>query len=86
MRPDRPAELVADPRFADREARKEHRDELSRALNAALGGRTAFEWEQVLTAAGVPAARILTVPQAVELAEVGPPGLLHQPALPRRVG
>ncbi len=63
-------ELVADPRFADREARKEHRDELSRALNAALGGRTAFEWEQVLTAAGVPAARILTVPQAVELAQL----------------
>ena len=70
VRPDRPAELVADPRFADREARKEHRDELSRALNAALGGRTAFEWEQVLTAAGVPAARILTVPQAVELAQL----------------
>lgn len=63
-------DLVADPRFADREARKRHRGELSQALNAALHSRTALEWEQVLTANGVPAARILTVPQAVEQAQL----------------
>lgn len=66
---DRPA-LVTDPRFADREARKRHRDELGQVMSAALGSRTALEWEQVLSAAGVPAARILTVPQAVELAQL----------------
>jgi crotonobetainyl-CoA:carnitine CoA-transferase CaiB-like acyl-CoA transferase len=66
---DRP-ELVADPRYADREARKRHRVELSQEINAALRSRTALEWEQVLSAAGVPAARILTVPQAVELAQL----------------
>jgi crotonobetainyl-CoA:carnitine CoA-transferase CaiB-like acyl-CoA transferase len=63
---DRP-DLVVDPRFADREARKQHRDELNHELNAALRSRTAVEWEQILPAAGVPAARILTVAQAVEL-------------------
>jgi crotonobetainyl-CoA:carnitine CoA-transferase CaiB-like acyl-CoA transferase len=62
--------LVTDPRFADREARKRNRGALSDELNAALRGRTAMEWERVLTAAGVPAARILTVPQAVGLAQL----------------
>ena len=58
-------ELIADPRFAEREARKAHRGELNELLNDALRERPALEWEQRLGAAGVPAARILTVPQAV---------------------
>ena len=60
-------QLVTDPRFAGREARKRNRAALNDELNAALSQRTAVEWEQALTAAGVPAARVLTVPQAVEL-------------------
>jgi crotonobetainyl-CoA:carnitine CoA-transferase CaiB-like acyl-CoA transferase len=67
--------LVADPRFAEREARKRHRDELNDELNAALGTRSAQEWERLLTAAGVPAARILTVPQALELDQLAHRGL-----------
>jgi crotonobetainyl-CoA:carnitine CoA-transferase CaiB-like acyl-CoA transferase len=59
--------LAADPRFADREARKRNRSALSRELNAALRARTALEWERILSTAGVPAARILTVPQAAGL-------------------
>jgi crotonobetainyl-CoA:carnitine CoA-transferase CaiB-like acyl-CoA transferase len=66
---DRPA-LVADPRFADREARKRHRTELNRELTSALRRRPAAEWERLLTAAGVPAARVVTVPQAVELEQL----------------
>jgi crotonobetainyl-CoA:carnitine CoA-transferase CaiB-like acyl-CoA transferase len=66
---DRP-DLVTDPRFADRESRKQHRDELNRELTAALRGRPATEWERLLTAAGVPAARIVTVPQAMELEQL----------------
>jgi crotonobetainyl-CoA:carnitine CoA-transferase CaiB-like acyl-CoA transferase len=58
-------ELVTDPRFADREVRKQHRDELSKALNSALGRRPAVDWERLLSGAGVPAARVLTVAQAV---------------------
>jgi crotonobetainyl-CoA:carnitine CoA-transferase CaiB-like acyl-CoA transferase len=67
--------LIDDPRFAEREARKRNRDELNDELNAALRARTAQEWEQVLTAAGVPAARILTVPQAVRLDQLAHRGL-----------
>jgi crotonobetainyl-CoA:carnitine CoA-transferase CaiB-like acyl-CoA transferase len=63
-------DLLSDPRFADRERRKEHRDALNAELNAALRTRTARDWERLLSAAGVPAARILTVPQAVELPQL----------------
>lgn len=72
---DRP-DLVHDPRYADREARKRHREELNGELNAALRARTALEWEQILPAAGVPAARILTVPQALELAQLARRGFI----------
>ena len=66
--------LITDPRFASAEARKRHRPALNDELNEALGVRTALEWEQALTAAGVPAARILTVPQATGLAQLGQRG------------
>jgi crotonobetainyl-CoA:carnitine CoA-transferase CaiB-like acyl-CoA transferase len=59
-------ELSTDPRFADREDRKAHRADLDAELNEALGRRSALEWEKLLSGAGVPAARILTVPQAIE--------------------
>jgi crotonobetainyl-CoA:carnitine CoA-transferase CaiB-like acyl-CoA transferase len=60
------SDLVTDLRFADRESRKRHREELNRELTVALRHRPAAEWEQLLAAAGVPAARVVTVPQAVE--------------------
>ncbi|NGN62694.1 CoA transferase [Streptomyces sp. A7024] len=63
-------ELLTDPRFAGREARKAHREELNKQLNAALGQRTVREWEQLLTPAGVPAARIVTVSEALELEQL----------------
>jgi crotonobetainyl-CoA:carnitine CoA-transferase CaiB-like acyl-CoA transferase len=59
-------DLVADPRFADREARKHNRDALSDELNRELRKRTAAEWERLLPPTGVPAARVLSVAQAVE--------------------
>ncbi len=64
------ADLPCDPRFADGEARKLHREDLDAELNQALAVRTAAEWEQILPAAGVPAARVLSVPQAVQSAQL----------------
>jgi crotonobetainyl-CoA:carnitine CoA-transferase CaiB-like acyl-CoA transferase len=63
-------DLGTDPRFAGREERKEFRAELNAELNRALARRTAEEWEELLAAAGVPAARIVSVPQAVELEQL----------------
>lgn len=74
---DRP-QLTADPRFADGESRKRHREELNRELNQALRSRPAAEWEESLTAAGVPAARILTVPQALALDQLAERGFLTE--------
>jgi crotonobetainyl-CoA:carnitine CoA-transferase CaiB-like acyl-CoA transferase len=70
--------LAADPRFADPEARKRNRGALNEELNAALLARTALEWERVLGAAGVPAARILTVPQAAGLPQLGHRGFFTE--------
>ena len=63
-------DLLTDPRFADREDRKRHRDALTGELNRALRTRTAAEWEEILGAAGVPAARVTGVPEAVQLEQL----------------
>jgi crotonobetainyl-CoA:carnitine CoA-transferase CaiB-like acyl-CoA transferase len=76
------SDLACDPRFADRDNRKEHRLELNDELNASLRTRTALEWEQLLSAEGVPAARILTVPQAVALPQLEHRGFFTTVAYP----
>jgi len=75
-------ELITDARFADGEARKRHRDLLNVELNAALSARTAADWEQILPAAGVPAARILTVTQAVDLPQLAHRGFYTEVEFP----
>jgi crotonobetainyl-CoA:carnitine CoA-transferase CaiB-like acyl-CoA transferase len=75
-------DLITHPRFADREARKTHRQELSKHLNDALRRRPAQEWERILSAAGVPAARILTVPQAVSAEQVTGRGFVAEVPFP----
>jgi crotonobetainyl-CoA:carnitine CoA-transferase CaiB-like acyl-CoA transferase len=76
------ADLVNDERFADREARKANRAALNDEINAALRCRPALEWEQSLSRAGVPAARILTVAQAVELEQLRVRGFFTDLAFP----
>jgi crotonobetainyl-CoA:carnitine CoA-transferase CaiB-like acyl-CoA transferase len=63
-------DLVTDERFVDREARKANRTALNQEINSALRRRPALEWEQLLSGAGVPAARILSVPQTVGLEQL----------------
>jgi crotonobetainyl-CoA:carnitine CoA-transferase CaiB-like acyl-CoA transferase len=75
-------DLVTDDRFADREARKVNRAALNHEINAALRRRPALEWEQILSSAGVPAARILTVPQAVRLEQLQARGFFTDLAFP----
>ena len=77
-------DLVTDPRFADREDRKAHRADLDAELNEALRARPALEWEQLLSGAGVPAARILTVPQALESEQLAHRGFFTELPFPDR--
>lgn len=60
-------EWLSDVRFATPRARDVHRDALGAALATVLRTRTATEWEGVLQAAGVPCARLRTLPQALDL-------------------
>ncbi|HEX4859138.1 MAG TPA: CoA transferase [Usitatibacteraceae bacterium] len=56
-------DLKTDDRFAAREARKHNRAALNGAIESALSRRTAQEWEAILVAAGVPAGRVMSLPQ-----------------------
>ena len=56
-------DLKADPRFAERQARLDNRQELTALLEDAMAANTASHWRAALNAAGVPAGEVLTVPQ-----------------------
>ena len=60
--------LIGDPRFLTRADRKANRVALNAAIEAALAPRTATHWEEALNAIGVPAGRILSLPEALDQA------------------
>ncbi|MBN1957822.1 MAG: CoA transferase [Desulfuromonadales bacterium] len=58
-------ELKTDQRFVDRQARLQNRQELKDLLDNALQAKPADVWEEQLSAAGVPAGRVLSLPEAL---------------------
>ncbi|TIU20802.1 MAG: CoA transferase, partial [Mesorhizobium sp.] len=68
-------ELASDPRFAERETRKENRAALKTLIEEALAGAPAAGWEEKLNRAGVPAGRVLTIPQVLEERQVTERGM-----------
>jgi CoA:oxalate CoA-transferase len=58
-------DLKTDPRFCDRELRRENRAAINREIEGALAARGVAEWDKLLTAAGVPVGRVLSVPDIV---------------------
>ena len=56
-------DLVADPRFAARQSRKDNRAALKAELEIALAAKPALEWERLCAERGVPAGCVLTVPE-----------------------
>jgi crotonobetainyl-CoA:carnitine CoA-transferase CaiB-like acyl-CoA transferase len=58
-------ELADDPRFATMAARNEHREELLPLLADRFRERTAAEWVEAFVGAGVPAAHVNTVEEAL---------------------
>jgi crotonobetainyl-CoA:carnitine CoA-transferase CaiB-like acyl-CoA transferase len=71
-------DLIGDPRFAGREERKRHRRALTGEIEAALARQTAAHWEAECARAGVPAGRVLTVPEVLEHAQVRERKLLRR--------
>jgi CoA:oxalate CoA-transferase len=70
-------DLITDPRFARRESRKQHRAALTEALEAALGAKTAQEWDLLFNELGIPAGCVITVPEALQSAQIASRGLLQ---------
>ncbi|MBB6413248.1 CaiB/BaiF CoA transferase family protein [Mesorhizobium sangaii] len=58
-------ELAVDPRFAERETRKRNRAALKVEIEDALASASAAVWEETFNRAGVPAGRVLTIPQVL---------------------
>lgn len=63
-------DLVSDQRFAARESRKQNRAALTLELESALQAKTAEHWETVFTRLGIPAGRVLSVPEALDTPQV----------------
>ena len=86
------ADWLEDPRFSERGARKAHAAVLQEAIEAALLARDAEEWEGLLMRAGVPAARVRTLPESLATEQVQARRFLHDdgtgavPTLPFRLG
>lgn len=79
-------DLVADARFATRDSRKRHRDELREELEKSLTQNTAREWDELLMRSGVPAAPVVTVREALESDHIRARGLIHAVASPSARG
>jgi crotonobetainyl-CoA:carnitine CoA-transferase CaiB-like acyl-CoA transferase len=81
-------DLVNDPRFAARQGRKVNRAALSVEIEAGLAGRSAAEWDLLCVAAGVPAGRVLSVPEVMAQPQLQGRGFvmeLEGPDGPQRV-
>ena len=59
------ADLAIDARYADREERMRRRPELRLEIERALAAKSAAEWVALLTAHGVAAGEVLSVPQVM---------------------
>lgn len=75
-------DLITDGRFRERESRKTHRAALTAELESALVARSAAEWEDVLSSAGVPAAAVLRVDEMLQSPQIRDRGLVHELAFP----
>lgn len=75
-------DLLTDDRFVTRDLRKANRDALRAELERSLRRRTAAEWDEILLDTGVPAAPVVSVPEALRLAQISERALVTRVASP----
>lgn len=63
-------EMLNDPRFATAPARLANEAELQAKLSRAFAGKTAEDWETILSREGVPAGKVRTLAEALELEQL----------------
>lgn len=71
-------EWCNDPRFAERQARLDHRRELTHCIEAALASGTTDYWWRTLVEAGVPAGPVYSVAEALAHPQVRDRGLIER--------
>jgi crotonobetainyl-CoA:carnitine CoA-transferase CaiB-like acyl-CoA transferase len=69
-------EWTQDPRFADRHARLQHREDLRVLMEQAMAGRSADDWWRRFNEAGVPAGPVYSVPQALAHPQIAGRGMI----------
>lgn len=81
-----------DPRYADRGARKANAATLAAEIETELMRKSAEDWEPILQSAGVPSARLRSLPEALDSAQVKTRGFVQRlddglevPTLPFRL-
>lgn len=70
--------LLDDERYREPAARRENVPSLRSAIQNALMGRSAAEWESLLAPNGVPAGRVRTVPETMAEAQIASRDLFHR--------
>lgn len=71
------SELLDDPRFAPGNARQKYAIELRAAIQKELREKSASQWESELNDKGVSAARVRTIPEMFDEAQVEARGFMH---------
>ncbi|MHA6325954.1 CaiB/BaiF CoA transferase family protein [Roseivivax sp. CAU 1753] len=79
-------DLLADPDFATREARKANRHRLRAALEAVLTTRPATAWVAELNALDVPTGPVLSVPEVLATPQIEGRGLIAEVATEKATG
>jgi len=69
-------DLKSDPRFKERQARLDNRQALTEELESAMASHGAQYWRKALNAAGVPAGRVLTVPEMLAHPQIATRGMI----------
>jgi formyl-CoA transferase len=69
-------DLIADPRFKQREDRKRNRADLKAEIEEGLTKDTAANWVEKLNALGVPSGPVLSVPEVLEQPQVRDRGMI----------
>jgi formyl-CoA transferase len=69
-------EWVIDARFMDRHARLKNRQELKKLMEQKMAAKSTEEWWALLSAEGVPAGPVYTVPQALSHPQIANRGML----------
>ena len=68
---------LTDPRYVQRDVRRTHASELAMEIEEELAKNTAEEWEPILQAAGVPSARLRSLPEALASPQVKARGFIQ---------